>query len=922
MIPRRLAWLRRMLLSPWVALVLLLIALQLTFSLWVVERQHADDLQRLKFRHAVQTAENTLKNRLNDYLQMLVGVEQLYRSSNHVSAQEFHDYVHDYVTPAQDQGLRAVGFIKYLDLRHPSTLHDLDMPLHELMSRISPEPVEKTLAPLLYIEPMVMMNRRDLWHNSFADAQTMTDLMESADEAKAKLSAMRLLEADGKYVDGLVLYLPVYSSSAKPDTMQLRKQTLNGWVCARVSVPVFTREVLRPLELRQLHFELSDITDGHPKSLYHTDKKDGAHARLARSNLSHTLLVHGRVWQMQVRSTAAFDAATDYSAANRVGVLGVFFSLLLSGVVYFAIMRLRAQEALEKFNRELNQSEQRWRFAVEGTGDGIWDWDVQQGRVNYSERWKAMFGFDALDIDDNPDHWFKRIHPDDVAAIMAAIELLLNNEKDSYSHEYRMRCKDERWKWVLDRGMVLSRDDSGKPERLIGIVADVSKIKQSEEALWRFANVDTLTGLPNRRMFLSSVEQALQKAKRGHHKLAMVFLDLDGFKEVNDTQGHDQGDVLLKQAAQRLSECVGEHDLVARLGGDEFVLMLNHVDVHYVEQVAQTVITKMSAPFKLGNAHGYVSASLGIAIFPDDADNLDDLLKRVDQAMYASKHKGGGCFTYFTPRMQEHAENRMQLSNDLRLAIAKKQFYLEYQPIIDLATQRVYKAEALIRWKHPQRGVIGPDQFISIAEDTRMILQIGQWVFKNAIEQCRQWRDHLHPEFQLAINKSPVQFQSEHKRVHDWLLKMQQANLPGRMVVVEITERLLLDANSQVSERLQQYKKAGVQVALDDFGTGYSALSYLKKFPIDFIKIDRAFVRELGTSGEDEALCQAMIAMAHSLGMKVVAEGIETPTQLRILQEMGCDYGQGYHFSPPLRAQAFEAWYQDWLAKQVPKLVI
>jgi len=424
--------------------------------------------------------------------------------------------------------------------------------------------------------------------------------------------------------------------------------------------------------------------------------------------------------------------------------------------------------------------------------------------------------------------------------------------------------------------------------------------------------VDTLTGLPNRRLFFDRLDQALHGIKNNGQKLAIIFLDLDRFKEVNDSQGHDQGDKLLLQAGKRLTGCVGNKDLVARLGGDEFVLMLSDAHASHVEALAQRVLEALSQPFQLDDTHAYVSASLGIAIFPDDAGNKEDLMKRVDQAMYASKQRGGNCFTYFTPRMQQSAEHRMRLSHDLRQAISEEEFFLEYQPVVNLQTNMVVKAEALLRWQHPVKGLIPPMEFIGIAEDNLLIVPIGEWVFKTAIAQCRQWRQSLHPMFQLAVNKSPVQFAAEHRKNEDWLFEMAKNHLEGNMVVVEITERLLLDASSHVSERLAQYQQAGVQVALDDFGTGYSALSYLKKFPIDYVKIDRSFVRELGTSGEDEALCRAIIVMAHSLGMQVIAEGIENQRQLRMLQEMGCDFGQGYYFSPPLRPEAFVSWHHEW----------
>ncbi|MDP8568795.1 bifunctional diguanylate cyclase/phosphodiesterase [Methylophilus aquaticus] len=908
------ASLRQLMLSRWIVGLLLLSALQTTFMLWMNERQHAEALQSYKFRQAVQSADDSIQRQMDTYRQTLKSVEQLYVSSNHVSAEEFKLFVDDYTESPQDHGLRAIGFIKYIHLRQPQTYRDLDIPIPQLLKKVQPVAGDDELAPVLYVEPRTDANQERLLQNTFANPQLRADLRASSEPGRLVMSTQLAIEGDGLQRPQFMLQAPVYWGELLKADQFTRQHHLNGWVFLRFDVQVFLSGALHAVEQRQLHIDVFDITRGQPHiPLYHSvATQDNVHETRAMFAMTRTFSVNGQPWQMRVRSTPAFDATIDYSDANRIGMFGLFLSILAAGVVYFAVMRHRTQRELEKNSQELMTSEQRWKFALEGTGDGIWDWNVPENQVIYSDRWKGMLGFASHEFDCLPASWHQRIHAEDYASAISILEQVLKGKREKFALEYRLQCKDGSWKWVFDRGMVLLRDERGLPLRILGTLADITKIKQSEEAVWQYANVDTLTGLLNRRMFFARLDQELRKVKRSGQKLAIIFLDLDRFKEVNDMLGHAQGDKLLQHAGKRLVECVRDDDLVSRLGGDEFVLMLSAADVNYVEDVAQKVLDALVQPFRLDQSHVYVSASLGIAIFPDDADNKEDLMKRVDQAIYASKQKGGSCFTYFTPRMQEHAERRMLLSNDLRLAISKKQFFLEYQPVVNLQNNTVFKAEALIRWRHPEKGVIPPMEFIGIAEDNLLILQIGQWVFKTAIEQCRHWRESLHPAFQVAINKSPVQFVSEQKRQQDWFFKMAQNHLPGDMVTVEITERLLLDANPHVSERLAQYRRAGVQVALDDFGTGYSALSYLKKFPIDYVKIDRSFVRELGSSHEDGALCQAIIVMAHSLGMQVVAEGIENQRQLDMLREMGCDYGQGYYFSPPLRPAAFEAWHQAW----------
>jgi len=907
------ASLQQVLSSRWIAAAVLLCALQTTFLLWMSERHHAEALQAVKFKQATLSASEAIQQRLNAYRQILKGVEQLYISSQFVSAEEFRLYVDDYLKSTEYNSLNALGFIKYIHLHHPETFKDLDMPLPQLLKQLDFIKGDDEIAPVLYVEPRNDANRDTLLKNTFLDAQLRADLLEAGDGDRLVLSGHYAANTSVQPYKNYIFHAPVYRHH---DGMQTgdRRHWLNGWVFLRFDVAALLAEALHPMEQRLVHFDVFD--QGREEGqvpLYHSGSEDAhVHDSEAEFTVAYTLNVSGQVWRLQARSTPAFEAATDYRDANDMGVLGVVISLLLAGLVQFAVVRNRTRNALEKYSLALNSSEQRWKFAMESTGDGVWDWNVLESKVVFSDHWKKILGFAANELDHKPATWNQRIHPDDAPVAMDLHQQVLDGEREQYAIEYRMLCKDGSWKWVFDRGMVLMQDEQGKPTRILGTLADISKIKQSEEVVWQYANVDTLTGLPNRRLFFDRLDQALHGIKNNNQKLAIIFLDLDRFKEVNDSQGHDQGDKLLLQAGKRLTGCVGNKDLVARLGGDEFVLMLSDAHASHVEALAQRILEALSQPFQLDDTHAYVSASLGIAIFPDDAGNKEDLMKRVDQAMYASKQKSGNCFTYFTPRMQQSAEHRMRLSQDLRQAISNDEFFLEYQPVVDLQTNMVVKAEALLRWQHPVKGLIPPMEFVCIAEDNLLIVPIGEWVFKTAIAQCRQWRQSLHPLFQVAVNKSPVQFATEHRKNEDWLFEMAKNHHEGNMVVVEITERLLLDASSHVSERLAQYQRAGVQVALDDFGTGYSALSYLKKFPIDYVKIDRSFVRELGTSGEDEALCRAIIVMAHSLGMQVIAEGIENQRQLRILQEMGCDFGQGYYFSPPLRPEAFVSWHHEW----------
>ena len=557
---------------------------------------------------------------------------------------------------------------------------------------------------------------------------------------------------------------------------------------------------------------------------------------------------------------------------------------------------------------QLSETEARWKLALDSTGDGVWDWNIQTGEEIYSRRFMEMYGFDEGEIANRAAEFDARTHPEDKEQLLRVRQAHLDGLTPTCVNEHRIRCKDGSWKWIMTRGMVISRDAAGNPQRMIGTHTDITSRKQSEALIWQQANFDALTGLPNRRMLRDRVEQEIKKARRDDGHLAILFIDLDHFKEVNDTLGHDRGDLLLVEAARRIRKCVRESDTVARMGGDEFTVVLPDLaGSDSMARITQDILNAMAAVFQLGDEQVFVSASIGITVYPQDATEAEGLFKNADQALYVAKGAGRNRFSFFTPALQEVAKTRVRLTSDLRAGLAHSQFFMAYQPIVELATGGIYKAEALIRWQHPTRGLISPAAFIPIAESSGLIIDIGNWVFKQVADQAKAWRESLHPQFQISLNKSPMQFHHVSATQGAWLDYLQALGLPGAAIAVEITEGLLLDANSAVTGKLIELRDAGIQVSLDDFGTGYSSLSYLQRFEIDYIKIDQSFVRHLIPASTDLALCKAIIVMAHALGMKVIAEGIETASQRDLLASAGCDYGQGYLFARPMPASDFEA---------------
>jgi diguanylate cyclase (GGDEF)-like protein/PAS domain S-box-containing protein len=451
------------------------------------------------------------------------------------------------------------------------------------------------------------------------------------------------------------------------------------------------------------------------------------------------------------------------------------------------------------------------------------------------------------------------------------------------------------------------RNNDRTINRYVALFSDITEKKKSEELIWRQANFDTLTGLPNRDMFRDRLDKEMKRAIRGIMPLALLLIDLDQFKEVNDTLGHAVGDMLLIDAAQRISASVRESDIVARLGGDEFAVVISAFsDMGHVDDIAQKIVGKLAEPFHLGSNEAYVSASIGITIYPNDATDIATLMKNADQAMYVAKSKGRNRFSYFTQSLQLEAQKRLHLINDLRDALANGELRLHFQPIVELSTGYVHKAEALVRWQHPKRGMVYPAEFIPLAEETGLIHKIGDWVFRESARMSLRWSKLSPGGCQISVNMSPVQFQQTGKFCDEWVEHLGSLGFSGKNIVVEITEGLLLNAESGVTDNLIKFRDAGIQVAIDDFGTGYSSLSYIKRFDIDYLKIDRSFVSNLETDADNMALTEAIIVMAHKLGIKVIAEGVETDAQYALLAEAGCDYAQGYLFSKPIPSEEFE----------------
>jgi len=557
--------------------------------------------------------------------------------------------------------------------------------------------------------------------------------------------------------------------------------------------------------------------------------------------------------------------------------------------------------------QKLEESQQRYALAVEGANDGIWDWNLQSNEVYYSRRWKETLGYEEGEVGKKLEDWMRRVHPDDLQALRSALHAHLQGRTAHFQSEHRVLHKAKAYRWVLSRGLAV-RDVSGKAVRMAGSQTDVTDRKRAEEELAHQAFYDSLSDLPNRALFLDRLSHAIRRAKRRvtGGAFAVLFLDLDGFKDVNDSLGHVVGDELLRATARRLEETVRPGDTVARLGGDEFAILLDELRaIDDAVEVADRILRAMKEPFQLAGREVFASASMGIA--PGSAEaGPEDLLRDADTAMYRAKDRGRACYEVFDRDMHSRAVARLQLETDLRKAIERQEFRVFYQPIVSIRTGRLSGFEALARWQHPARGIVSPSEFIPLAEETGLVIPIDFWVLDQACRQTRDWHGR-YPGERLTIN---VNLSTKHFSQPTLVTQVEEilkeTGLDPTWLRLEITESVILEDAHSILDMLKRLKGMKIKLYLDDFGTGYSSLGYLHRFPIDSLKIHHSFVGKLGQADGGGELVRTITTLAANLDMGVVAEGVETREQLRALRNLRCEKVQGFLFSKPVPAPQAE----------------
>lgn len=585
--------------------------------------------------------------------------------------------------------------------------------------------------------------------------------------------------------------------------------------------------------------------------------------------------------------------------------LGGYAAVALENVALYDQVRRELDER-RRVEAALRESEERYALAVHGANDGIWDWNLKTNQIYFSPRWKSMLGYGEDEIRSDPQEWLSRVHPDDLTALKKALFAHLQGGTSHFEQEHRMRARDGSYRWILSRGLAVRAED-GAAARIAGSQTDISLSKEAETRLRHDAFTDQLTQLPNRAHFLERLKGAIQRTLvHKEHLFAVLYLDLDGFKFINDSLGHPAGDQLLIAVSAILQDQLRRGDMVARLGGDEFVILLDHLDdEELATSIARRIIQRLSAPIYLEkyNTRVATSASLGIVLSSLGYQAPDDVLRDADIAMYAAKGRGKSTYELYNPGLREQILRRLELETDLTQALERHQLTLFYQPLISLHDGQLLGFEALMRWQHPNYGLLAAQEFISIAQDAGLIIPINWWVFAEACRQTRAWQVAypLEPSIKIFVHltSSLITWPDLLQNIRDVL---EQNDLDPHCLGLEIKENIATTLYEATSRIIGELRQMGVEVHIDNFGTGDASLVNLKRFVVDGLRIDRSFIQDISHTEKNAALVRLVVDLAHRFGLQATAEGIETEQQRRILAEMGCDAAQGNLFSAPLQA--------------------
>jgi diguanylate cyclase (GGDEF)-like protein/PAS domain S-box-containing protein len=827
----------------------------------------------------------------------------MFVASQKVDRDEFHNYVDKLRLESHYPGIQGIGFSLIIPppviSRHIAAIRAAGFPYYT----VRPEGERDLYVPIIFLEPFTDRNLRAFGYDMYAEAVRRTAMEQARDWDESAMSGkVRLVqETEHEVQAGFVMYVPVYRNGRPHVTLAERRANIIGWVHSPFRMDDLMLGILGE-QINKIDLEIWDGENATLETLMYDN--DGVFSpsltKPSAYNSIQSMTVSGHTWTVKVRSLPTFEANLDTGRVSLIRQAGALVSVLLSLLVWQLIMGRK---------RALDRSQElRIAAAAFESQEGIMITDADGVILRVNRAFTETTGYTTEEAVGQTPRLLKSGRHD--AAFYAAMWESLHSTGSWQGEIWDRRKNGEVYpKWLT---ITAIKGYGGVVTHYVGVHTDITERKLAEEEIKSLAFYDPLTRLPNRRFLMDWLGHVLASSARSARAGAVLFIDLDNFKTLNDTLGHDIGDLLLQQAAQRLESCVRGGDTVARLGGDEFVVILEELSEHALEAAAQTeavgekILAALNQPYPFAAHLYHGTASIGAALFNGHQQTIEELLKQADIAMYQAKKAGRNTLRFFDPQVQTSIAAHASLENELRKAIENRQFHLYYQVQVDNLL-RPLGAEALIRWIHPERSLVSPAQFIPLAEETGLILPIGLWVLETACAQIAAWQQEaLTRDLVLAVNVSAKQF-----RQADFVAQVQAVvqrhAIKPTLLKLELTESLLLENIEDTIATMSALNEVGVQFSLDDFGTGYSSLQYLKKLPLDQLKIDRSFVLDIATNINDETIVHTIIAMAQSLDLDVIAEGVETEEQRQLLLKNGCTHYQGYLFGRPVPVEQFEA---------------
>jgi diguanylate cyclase (GGDEF)-like protein/PAS domain S-box-containing protein len=886
-----------------VALAVLASTLLLTFVIYRVTLDNEAVAHQARFTSYAEEVANTINARFARYEAVLDAGAGLFVSNDgRISRKAWEQFNDAIQVESKYPGISSFQYLAYVPGSQLGRFLTTTRADGASGFTITPADHFDFYCPIVYAAPRDAVNYL-LGFNPCHAEMNMGVLVDARDTGAVALSKpLDLRDVDSKSHRGVVAVRALYRNGADVSTSSRRRIALYGWLAETLPMDRVVATRVLPSGLN-MDVRIEDTAlQGKDAVIYDNGEgsiEEGEHwwQRMAHYHATYatTLSVGGRSWRL--------------SFAEEPGVAWIAVLILLAGVMVsvpvtllvlnLGLTRSRALKLAERMTESLREQEQMLSSITGNIADGIYRSTPDKGMIYANEALARMFGYASVTELMNVAGPILYANP----RRRQELTQLLDDNGQYRNEEVEYQRKDGT-RFFAVNGATTVKDADGNPLYFDGVISDITERKRAEAQVYQLAHYDSLTGLPNRALLRDRLGQAMSDARRRGAKLAVLYLDLDRFKTVNDSLGHETGDKLLKSVATRLRECMRDSDTISRQGGDEFLLILRDCnDAPSVAKVAEKLQEAVARPVSIGEYELHVTPSIGISLFPDDADDLDELIRNADAAMYHAKENGRFNFQFFTPEMNTRAYERLSLEGSLRQAVDRGEFRLQYQPQVDLRTGKIMGVEALLRWQR-QHEEVSPSVFVPVLESSGMIGQVGEWVLREACRQNREWQLQGLPPIPMAVNLSAIQF--NRRNMADTVSAiLAETGLEPRWLELEFTESAVMHDSREVAGIIGRLDDLGVQLALDDFGTGYSSLSYLRRFHLDKLKIDQSFVRDIDLDVDDAAIVAAIISMAHNLKVVAVAEGVETRGQCEFLRSHGCDAMQGYLFSKPLTPEAF-----------------